>query len=175
MSKNLNSYTMLKSTFKLNIVLVFLISLTQISCHSDIIIEELKHYDYLIGMETSDVLALDGFEFKTKMVESNSDGAWIRTHLLHGSNWILTSEIALPDGPAIIKDILVFDKQYSSCGRCLYSTEHSNVILTIHPYMKTSNETILDTYEINRETGRFKKINPDMLERNTHFLSLSEK
>ena len=159
----------------LNIVVIFLISLSQVSCHSDIIVEELKPYDYLIGMETSDVLALEGFEFKTKMVQSSSDGAWIRNHLVHGSNWILTSEIALPGSPAIIKDILVFDKQYSSCGRCLYSTEHRNEILTIHPYMKTSNETILETYEINRETGKFKKVNPDKLERNTHFLSLSEK
>ncbi len=63
----------------LNIVVIFLISLSQVNCHSDIIVEELKPYDYLIGMETSEVLALEGFEFKTKTVESNSDGAWINT------------------------------------------------------------------------------------------------
>ncbi len=96
-------------------------------------------------------------------------------HLVRGTNWILTSEIALPGGSALIKDILVFDKRYSSCGGGLYSTEHTNRILTINPYMKTSNETILETYEINRQTGEFKKVNPDMLERNTHFESLSEK
>ncbi|UWX54797.1 hypothetical protein NYZ99_18735 [Maribacter litopenaei] len=152
-----------KSIFRF--VLVFaLFSLNGFGQQKEIISDTDK-FDYLIGMEYSDVSELNGLVYKSR-AEVNKDGIETSsTNFTEGDYQIITSESVRIDPDSNqrvykIQDIIVLDGYYYICSGCYISSKKDYSIKSFHPFGNVGKETALAAFEINKSTGKSMKVNP---------------
>ena len=126
-------------------------------------------FQYLVGMEYTEIAELDSFEWiSSGTLTYSEEEKYGNATLLCGDQTIITFEkieIASENQPEkhVITDILVFNKKIATCTGCLQS-RNKNRIITIHPYGSINMETILYAFQMDIKKGTFKNINPEKLE-----------
>ena len=124
------------------------------------IISDTNEFDYLIGMEYSDLSELNGLDFKTRVnLKDNVETA--TTHFVKGRKQIITSESVRIDYKLNKKvhkilDIIVLNGDYSSCEGCLLSNIQDITVLSCHQTGKNNKESILLALEKDNNTGKLK-------------------
>lgn len=145
-------------------------------CQSDNIVADSKPFQYLIGMEYSDVSELGDFDSNSSSSITFPNGDKLSSaNFIQGAKQIITSEKSWLDKNTNkeihkILDVIVLNGKYSTCGECLLPKKKNNRIKSIYPYGNDDDDSILVAYEVNGKTGKFKKVNPDKLKRNPNYL-----
>lgn len=129
------------------------------------IVSDTNAFDYLIGMEYSDVSELDGLVYQTRTGMTKGDMETSSTNFTQGTYQIITSESVRHDATTHkqmykIQDVIVLHGSYSLCEGCLLANKKDSTIKSIHPKGKNKKETILLAFERNNLTGIYKQVDP---------------
>ncbi|WP_299769560.1 hypothetical protein [uncultured Dokdonia sp.] len=150
-------------TYSIFFVFIFL-SLNALSQNSEII-SDTDEFEYLIGMEYTDVKELDTlvYQTRTSMIDANKETS--STNFTNGTYQIITSEIVRYEPETLkkiykIQDIIVLNGSYYSCEGCLISEEKDITIKSIHQKSKVKKESILIAFEKNDLTGIYIQVDP---------------
>jgi hypothetical protein len=145
-------------------------------CQTDNIVADSKPFQYLIGMEYSEVSELGDFDSNSSSSTTYPNGDKSSSaNLIQGGKQIITSEKSWLDKNTNkeihkILDVIVLNGKYSICGGCLLSKNKNNRIKSIYPFGTINDDSILVAFEVNGKTGKFKKVNPEKLKRNPNYL-----
>ena len=155
----------------LNIFILSILLSIEGYCQKKEIISNTRDFNFLIGMEYSEVHELGDFKVKGQAWQTDSTGSKFGTSKLAFNDYmIIVSEQSINDEYSItdsrkILDLIVLNELCSSCTGCLKSNKQNTDILTIHPVDSVlSRETIIVAFMIDLKTGKFKQINPDKFE-----------
>jgi hypothetical protein len=145
-------------------------------CQTDNIVADTKPFQYLIGMDYSEVSELGDFDSNSSssITYSNGDKS-SSANLIQGGKQIITSEKSWLDKNTNkeihkILDVIVLNGKYTTCGGCLLSKKKNNRIKSIYPFGTINDDSIIVAFEVNGNTGKFKKVIPDKLNRNPNYL-----
>lgn len=130
------------------------------------IVADTDTFDYLIGVEYSDVSELDGLVYKTRTGMTKGDIETSSTNFTQGTYQIITSESVRHDATTHkkmykIQDVIVLNGSYSLCEGCLVTEIKNSTIKSIHSKGKNQKETILLAFERNDLTGIYKQVDPN--------------
>ncbi|MGB5202796.1 MAG: hypothetical protein WBN63_01310 [Eudoraea sp.] len=123
-------------------------------------------FDYLIGMEYSELSELKELQYKSRVGLTKDDIETTSTSFVKGNNQIITSESVRIDTKSNQKvykilDIIVLNGYYASCEGCLLSNKKNVTIKTFHPLGKTVSDSIIVAFEKNYSTGIFRSVDPN--------------
>ena len=132
---------------------------------SEDIVSNTNEFDYLIGMEYSEVSELKELDYKTRTGWRNDEVEMTSTNFIKGGNQIMTSETVRIDATSNSKvykihDIIVLNGFYASCEGCLLSNNKGITIKSFHPIGRKKKDSILLAFEKNNATGKFKPVDP---------------
>lgn len=129
------------------------------------IISDTDAFDYLIGIEYTDVSELEGLVYTTRTGRKKGDLETSSTNFTKGAYQIITSESVRHDPTSHksvykIQDVIVLNGSYSSCGGCLVSDKKDHTIKSIHPRGVKKKGSVLLAFEKNNLTGIYTQVDP---------------
>lgn len=153
-----------KTSFSLLILTLVLFSFSGISQTNEIL-SDTDEFDYLIGTEYSDVSELSELDFKTRTARIKDKVETSSTKFTKGPLQIVTSESVELDPVSNrkvykIRDVIVLNGYYASCGGCLVADNKDITIRSFHTIGEKMSESILLAFEQNNSTGKFKQVDP---------------
>ena len=129
------------------------------------IVSDTDEFDYLIGIEYSEVSELEELNYKTRAGIIKDSIETTSTNFVKGTKQIITSESVTID-PILnrkvykILDVIVLNGYYASCEGCLLSNNKDVTVKSFHPIGKNNRESILSAFEKNYTTGKFRLVDP---------------
>jgi len=172
--RNQNRWNGLKLIFFIPIVMLLLQAFSQPEVVTNIVADS-KPFQYLIGMEYSDYSELGNFTKHSRSSITYPNGEKISAaKLVQGDKQIITSETTTLDEQTNlevhkIQDIVVLNGYYTTCEGCLLPKKKINIILSIYSFGVIDDNSLLIAFERNIKTGKYKRVNPDNLERNSKY------
>lgn len=141
------------------------LSLNTLSQNSEVL-SDTDEFDYLIGMEYSDVKELDNLIYQTRTSMIDAEKETSSTKFTKGSYQIITSEIVRYEPKTLrklykIQDIIILNGNYSSCEGCLVSEVKDRTIKSIHQKSEVKKESIVLAFEKNELTGIYTQVDPN--------------
>lgn len=154
----------MKNYIPIYIVLFVFLSFKGLGQNQEIV-SETNEFDYLIGMEYSEVSELDGLVYNTRMSMKKDDIETSSTNFTKGMYQIITSESVRHDPTSHksvykIQDVIILNGSYASCEGCLLSKVKDHTIKSIHPTGVKKRGSVLLAFEKNNLTGIYTQVDP---------------
>ena len=143
------------------------------------IVSDTNEFEYLVGMEYSDVKELDNlvYQTRTSMIDAKKETS--STKFTKGTYQIITSEIVRYEPNSLkkiytIQDIIVLNGTYATCEGCLISKVKDYTIKSVHQNGKVKKESVIIAFKKNDLTGIFTQVDPRAYEWNENTDRLEE-